>query len=340
MEKKSYDLVDVFKLVGALLIFAMHMSVFGSFGENVQFYGLQLLARWGVPFYFIISSFFLFGKSQNGNITGEQLRHYIKRIFYLYAGWFVLNLPSIFYIRLWDADLASVHTWLKFIKNSITDSTFTGSWYLMSCMFSSFLIYILSKKFSTKTVLAITFVIHIFCALTSAYEGLLPSVSSFLNQYWFRMDSSIVTGSFYFAIGKYIAENRERLLKIRTSHSVIMIVLFYMLYYIEISVLKGLEILGTTDVAFALLPLAFFVAVLCINHSCSIKYARLFRKISIIVYCSQSTVIVASNFARNILGFEHSFIKFIIGSVMMSVCVIIVLFLQQKTKFKWVQYLT
>ncbi|MBR2489426.1 MAG: acyltransferase, partial [Clostridia bacterium] len=337
---KSYDLIDVFKLVGALLIFAMHMSAFGSFGENVQFYGLQLLSRWGVPFYFIISSFFLFGKSKNGNITGEQLCHYIKRIFYLYAVWFVINLPSIFYIRLWGADLTSVRTWLYFIRNSLISSTFTGSWYLMSCMFSSFLIYILSKKLSTKTILAITFLIHIFCALTSAYKGLFPSVTLFIYRHLFGMANSIVTGSFYFAIGKYIAENRERLSRIPTSRSVIMIVLFYMLYYIEIIVLKRLEILGTTDVAFALLPLAFFMAVLCINRSCSIKYTKLFRKISIIVYCSQSTVMLAASLVRKILGFEHSLIRFVIGCVIMAVCVCTVLFLQKKTKFKWVQYLT
>lgn len=53
--------IDLAKLVGSIMIFTMHISAFSDMGGGTQFI-FELLSRWGVPFFFITSSYFLFSE--------------------------------------------------------------------------------------------------------------------------------------------------------------------------------------------------------------------------------------------------------------------------------------
>ena len=83
------------KFIASAFVFSMHFEALNDFG-NANFL-LGLLARWGVPFFFISSAFFLFSKSENGNITKSTLIKYVQRILKLYLFWFVVNLPYVIY---------------------------------------------------------------------------------------------------------------------------------------------------------------------------------------------------------------------------------------------------
>ena len=81
--KRSLGTIDIAKFIGSILIFAMHCVALGDY-EDVQFV-LTVMARWGVPFFFVCSAYLLFSKSEGGNITREQLLHYVSRIDMLYC---------------------------------------------------------------------------------------------------------------------------------------------------------------------------------------------------------------------------------------------------------------
>ena len=83
LEKKHrYDSVDLMKFIGSIMIFTMHLNAFNDY-EIVSFI-FRKMTQWGVPFFFVTSSFFLFSKSENGNISKNILTKYIKRILFLY----------------------------------------------------------------------------------------------------------------------------------------------------------------------------------------------------------------------------------------------------------------
>lgn len=343
MKVKNYDTIDLLKFAASILIFAMHMSAFVDFGEWVNVYCLKLIARFGVPFFFTTSSFFLFSKADGKNITASQLGRYIKRISLLYITYFILNGVWILHSGIGLSNLFSPRAWLVFIQNALFSSTFTGSWYLISCMFSSVIIYLLSKKLSSRSIILITFPVYVFCIFTSAYSGLLPEhILNNIFYYFASPQNSIICGLLYFAIGKYIAEKQKDIdHPINTTPYAVLTLLFFALYYAEITLLDHFHILGGTDAAFMLIPLSYTLTMFCVNSAYRIRGASLMRKASTVIYCSQATVMLVGRFvAIRLLSIRHTFLIFLISSVIMTIGVGMVFLLQKKTNIKWAKYLT
>ena len=335
--KLSFDSIDIAKFIGSILIFAMHCSALGNY-KYAQF-TLEIVARWGVPFFFISSAYFLFRKSVGGNIERKHLLHYLFRIGTLYLCWMIFNLPSIFIVRLYQKDLLAISTWLIFVKNSVLSSTFTGSWYLMSSMFSACLVYWLSKRFHTKTILLFTLPLYLLCVLTSVYKGVLPEqVTNILSFLCFPLN--IFNGCFYFALGKCIYENEVQIKLYLTKYKALMLFLtFYLLYVIEILVTKHFNVFDTTDVAFSTVALSCFLFLLCLQSKLRIKNNVLLRKLSTIIYCCQGNVLIFNGLCKKILG-VHSLIAFMMSCIVVASISIIVFTVQKKGQWKWANYLT
>ena len=333
----SLDSIDVAKFVGSILIFAMHCTAFGDY-KNAQSV-LEIMARWGVSFFFISSSFFIFRKSAGGILERKQLLHYVFRISMLYLWWMIINLPSIYIVRLKHLDLTTVYSWLVFLKNSLLSSTFTGSWYLISCIFSVWLVNWFSKRFKSIIVILLSFPLYLLCVFTSVYKGVLPvQVSRILSILCFPLN--IFNGCFYFAIGKYMSENEAVLNKYLTkTRALVFFVMAYLLFIIEIFVTKHYHVLGTTDVAFSTVALACTLFIFCLQTKIKIKKARLLRRLSIIIYCCQSNVLIINDLCKNKLG-GHSIIAFIISCILVAVVSIVILIIQKRSRWKWVNYLT
>ena len=333
----SLNSIDIAKFLGSIFIFAMHCKALGDYSIAQKI--LEIMARWGVPFFFISSSYFLFRKSAGGNIERKLLSHYLFRIGMLYLCWMIFNLPSVYIIRLYQKDMTAVNTWLAFIKESVLSSTFTGSWYLLSCIFSACLVYWLSKRFRTKRVLLLTFPLYVLSVFTSAYKGALPEhLSGILVKLCFPLN--IFNGCFYFALGKYISENEHVLTKFLTkARALLLFVVFYLLYVIELFVTKHYNLFCSTDVAFTTVALSCALFLVCLQTRISIKNNILLRKLSIIIYCCQSNVLIFNKLCKKMLG-GHSIIAFIFSCIVVTVISIIIFVAQKKSQWKWVKYLT
>ncbi len=332
--KKNYDIIDIVKFIASLCVFLMHSNIFYSLSGDLQFYGVELIARWGVPFFFTISAYFLFSRATNGNITKEQLLNYIKRLALLYIAWFILNIPSIAY-NLYIRGISNPETWLNFLLNAVISSTFTGSWYLTSSMFSAFLVYLLSKKLSTRYVFIITLILYIFCVVTSTYDRVLS-----LNL-GFTTCTTIISGAIFYALGKIIAENRDNLLKMNKWILLLLVLSLFSVYYLEMTILKVCNVLHTTDTSIILIPFVFFFVLFLLKVNLKIKGSVSFRKASTIIYCSHGTAILISNIiARKFILITHSCFQFLLSSITCAIIVLIILFLDRKNKIKTIKYLT
>lgn len=342
MTERKYDLVDLFKLIASILVFTMHMEALKSLGSDVHFYSIELLSRWGVPFFFITSSFLLFQKSQNGNITKDVLMNYIKRIALLYLVWFIFNLPQVAYYHIIVSGITNVETYLMLAKKLLFSSSFTGSWYLTSSIFSACFVYLLCKKISTKATLIISSVLYMVCILTSAYGRIIPEgVIANINQYFAIPANSIICGCFFFALGKYLAENKHILEKISIKLCVAGVAIFGILYYLEIALAKNSGWLISSDASVFVVPWALFIVFLCLKSNCKLKYSTQMRKLSTVIYCSQGLLMLAAKFiCEIILSITNTLIIYAVGATMVAACCFVVLLLQKKTKFKWCRYLT
>lgn len=339
-ERKKYDAVDIAKFIASLFVFFMHMNAFGDVSEGFQFYGIQMLARWGVPFFFCISSFFLFRDSGGKNITKEKLLKYSKRILMLYLVWFVLNSPYIAY-KLYDSGISNKNTWFVFIRNAILSSTFMGSWYLISSVFSAWFVYFLSKKFSTRNVLIITFIIYLLCVVTSTYSNFIDdNLMSFISKYIGVTCNIVITGCFFFSLGKYISENYGKLMELPKFVCFLGLFFSYALFYFEIILLKNTGNFYVTDASLFLVPIAFFIVILLLKIDVKVKGSAYYRKASTIIYCSQGMVIIAARFISTyLIGNNHSCVVWAIACVEMIAVIATILYLEKKTQSKLIKNL-
>lgn len=337
-QRRNYDTVDLFKFIGSIFIFLMHIKILGD-SQPLSFV-LELLSRWAVPFFFIISSFFLFRKEgDNCNIDKQSLNKYIKRVLSLYIAWFIINLPSIIYLRLIRPGIAQLSTWIAFVKGSILSSSFTGSWYLLSSIVSAFLLFLLSKRFKTITCFFIAIIPHTLCLLTSAYGGLLSDkMAGALT--WLCFPLNIFSSLLYFSLGKIIYEKKEVFLKAQLSVLGLLTVLFTVLYFIEIKLTINKGIYLSSDYALSIIPLAFFLSLFCLKSTLKVQHAKRFRTISTIVYCAQSNVLWAVPFICKCLGITHFYVRGILGLFIMTLIVAIIIFAQRTHKSRFLESLT
>ena len=333
--KKTYQTIDLAKFVASVLVFAMHCNIFRGYGQAELI--PQMLARWGVPFFFICSAFFLFSKGENGSIEKESLKKFISRIAILYSAWLIFNLPSVC-IQLYKSNILSFHTWLRFLRDALLSSTFTGSWYLLSSIFSACFVYALGKKLRTSQILGISFIFYLLCVFTSSYSGILPA--SFLKGLkLFRFPLNIFNGCFYFALGKYFAENINSIKKrFNKSRSLIAFIISYLLFIFEEIMTSHFRINGGTDVAFSTALMAIFMFLFCLQTDINIKNSLLLRKLSIVIYCAQGNVLIFNEVCK--IKLNTPIISFLIRAGVMALISAIVLFVQKQKKLKWAKYLT
>ena len=338
MKTKELPSVDLVKLIGSILIFAMHCRALSDYGRAQ--YALELSARFAVPFFFVSSAYFLFRRGANGSISRSTLVAYLKRIGLLYLLWLVFNLPSVYVLRVRGKDLSQLSVWLVLLKDSLLSSTFVGSWYLLSSLFSAVFIYLLCKKMKTTSAAIISFFIYLLCVASSVYSGLLPKgASDALHD--LRFPLNLFTGCFYYAIGKLLVENETALKQRLTKKlSLSLFVLFYILYIAEILIAKRFNILHTTDAGLFLPFLAASLFTFCLQCNFRLKYGRTYRKFSTVLFCCQSNFLAFKDQLQKVFCLQSSILLFAFGFCCVIVIFCLILSLQKSPRYRWAKYLT
>lgn len=339
---KRYDSCDLMKFIFSILVFGMHINLFRDVSTTAS-HIWRLFAQGGVPFFFISSSFFLFRKQdEDGRIEREALIKYLHRVACLYLVWFIINLPSVAYESVFLKGIGSISTYTFLLKTALLSSTYTGSWFMLSCMFSALVMFTLSKYFNSNKILLITFPLFLCCMLGRMPSELLPAaVERVLSAFMFPLN--IFTGLFYFAIGKFIAEHQERMEKIPLSHSVGLCIGSYALLFAGFFILRHFGFEGWAYVEVFVAPVAFFCFIFAINCDRQIAHSRELRKMSTIIYCSQGNILYSPGVVKRLFHVPelHSMLCFAACCAAEIVVIVIVMYLQKKRRDRaFVRYLT
>ncbi len=288
MERKNnYDAIDFAKFVGSILVISIHSNALNGISPLAGLFVCGGIARLAVPFFFTCSAFFFFKKGTEKEIT----KTYCKRILTLYLSWFVVTLPITVFERFFLSETPFLKSLLSFVQSAFLSSTFSGSWFLTSCVFCAWLFFFVEKrKIPRAVVLIVCAAEYLFCCLSSAYGNLIPKLglsgayeayrTIFLNPY-----TSIIVGVSYFALGKHFAEceKKERfLLSVKSTRVCLSVSL--LLFLGEIYLCGKLSLSRTTDCYLTLFPCAAFLFSLAVRSKAKIKHALLFRKISTVFF--------------------------------------------------------
>lgn len=330
----QYNAIDCFKFIFAILICAMHAGALKSFGETWEAL-LRLFAGYGVPFFCISSAFFLYRK---GN-TFDNIKHFSKRILFLYIIWTILNLPDIvhrMYPFLYDASWLE-RVWILFSRFFLFKSTFVGSWYLKASLFAVWFIYFIKNQ---KVAWIVALALHLFCVLAWK-SGDVLSQNKYLSLYvefFGHPYNSIFTLIPFFLIGKYIIESKM-LERLRRNSMIVLFGVGMIFLLPEYFFYENCGLMWVTNTHFigrVLASAALFVLVLRTPIGISDMSAKYLRKGSIIFFCSNYQIVTIIRF---LLGKESNSLVIFLISVILCVCLqIVIIFLSNKPKFNWLKY--
>ena len=129
MEKRiGYGGIDIFKLIAAFMVVAIHISPLSSFNESLDFYITYVLFRVAVPFFLMVSGYFVLYKVLTYSNGVNILMAFIKKIVVLYLLATLLYIPINLYADSFE-DIKSIGSILKMF---LFDGTFYHLWYMPS----------------------------------------------------------------------------------------------------------------------------------------------------------------------------------------------------------------
>ena len=130
---QSFPSLDHFRLTAALFVVAIHTSPLAFWNETADFWLTRVLARIAVPFFFMVSGYFL----AKGGWRKDKVKRFLLKTFLLYLISIFLYLPLNIY-----AGLPSIG---EMLKRLFLDGTFYHLWYFPAVLTGCLISYGLSR---------------------------------------------------------------------------------------------------------------------------------------------------------------------------------------------------
>ncbi len=168
-QKYYYPAIDRFKLLAAFLVIAIHTSPLTSISPEADYILARVLARVAVPFFFMVTGYFVLPKALEDGAYGLA---YLKRIGLIYLISMALYLPVGIYAGHFKG--AGVISILKMI---FLDGTFYHLWYLPALILGFAVLLPLLRALplpATGTVCGLLYLIGLF---GDSYYGLIGEES-------------------------------------------------------------------------------------------------------------------------------------------------------------------
>lgn len=256
MQSKGYVGIDVFRVIAAMLIVAIHSSPLLSINETADFVFTRIIGRVGVPFFFMATGFFLLPNIIKGQQGGFK-KFMIKGV-KLYGIATLIYLPVLIYKGYFYEDALL----FNIIKDIIFDGTFYHLWYLSAVIMGAGIVTLLLRKYKLGTVFAITFILYVIGVFGDSYYGMIENISiiSWFYDLIFSFSDFTRNGIFfapvYLLLGGMLARQGRQLSK---RSSVLGLMISFTLFAVEGMILQYFDIQRHDSMYFMLLPSMFFL---------------------------------------------------------------------------------
>ena len=117
-EQRGFAVLDDFRLLAALLVVTIHTSPLSTYHETADFLLTRVFARVAVPFFFMVTGYFLAKDGWRGT------QRFWKRTLLLYGAAIVLYIPLNIYMRYMGA-----FSWYGLARSLLFDGTLYHLWY-------------------------------------------------------------------------------------------------------------------------------------------------------------------------------------------------------------------
>ena len=153
--------IEYFRLAAAFLVVAIHCSPLTTYSETADFILTRAVARVAVPFFFMVTGFFVLGRP-------EKLRRFLKRTALLYLACILLYLP----LNLYSGALSGL-TPVGALRELLFEGTFYHLWYFPAVLLGAAIASLLMR---TRAGLGIAAALYVLGLLGDSYWGLISGV--------------------------------------------------------------------------------------------------------------------------------------------------------------------
>jgi len=323
---KYYGMIDVLRLVFAIMVVSIHTMAFQSINENLRIATSMGIARLAVPFFFVVTGYFLYDRI---NLENEP-KSTLKRLLILYVSWVLIEAITLF-PRVIGSFISMGPIFC--IKYLLIIGVTGSLWYISSLIITIFIISPVLKKDKIFLLLFIGFILYIFGMTGDTYFGLFektminPLISGYTSI--FILPQIGVTESILFvtlgaAVNKYKLNekiNKPGLL------SIISIILLL----IEAFVLNKTGIAKDSNMYISAIIAAPLILIWAINYkkNISLKVTKACREYSLGIYCSHQIIMMYIATFVPVL-FANSMIRFICTLIIATIIITIL----RKTRAK------
>jgi serine/alanine racemase len=327
-KQSEFGSLDYFRVIAAFLIVAIHTSPLTSVSETSDFLLTRVIARVAVPFFIMVTGYFVASKFfQKEKVDFSSFHNFVRKTLLLYGVAILIYIPVNLYTGYFNYQL----TIGKLIKDVFFNGTFYHLWYLPAVVLGIYIVYLLSKKFSIYTVLIITSCLYLIGLLGDNYyfivknNNTLNGIYSLLFQLFDYTRNGIFFAPVFLCLGilvkkKYVEDHEKN---IGNSHilrkAVIGFTLSMLLFIVE-GLYLHFNFESRHDSMFLfLIPSMYYLFLLLL----SIKFTanKSLRPISMVIYIIHPFVIIyvrgfAKVIHRESLFIDNSIIHFLSVSIL------------------------
>ena len=349
-EKKSFEGIDLFKFLCAVLVVSIHAAPFGQTGitlNRLLNFGTQhYLARIAVPFFFVSTGFLVFRKQDTNSFSFAAGARAVWKMYRLYLIWTAIYIPLILDKYLPHA-YGSWYGLMLMVKDSIFVGSYTHLWYLNASALALLLVsFLLHKRVKIARILAVSGVFYLLGLLMQSYYGLfrpleaVEAVGKFTNLFMRLIKttrSGLFCGFFFVSLGAYIA---KKPVCISMKQAVIGFACSMALMLAEVVALTYMQWIREYDMYVFLVPAVFFL--FNIAARLNLKQRRIYilmRKMSALVYFIFMMVryIVDRFLGMSFMPGWAWYMRFICVLAVSMLISALIIFLSEKRRFKWLK---
>ena len=158
--------IDFLKFAFSVGIIAIHISFMKNFIPQVYNMTAQGLLRLGVPFFFVVTGYYFYGRIQNNQDT----KNYMKKLIKLFLTFTIIE--SIIYLWAYIWSLNNPIAILLYVFKSLTVGQGGIYWYMSSLILSLLLLRPFWKKGQIKPLLFVGLALYLLTATNDVYGAM------------------------------------------------------------------------------------------------------------------------------------------------------------------------
>ncbi len=205
-EPEGYAGVDLFRLISAFLVVAIHTSPLADITPVGDFVVTSVIARLAVPFFFMTSGFFTVTRYAK---DASALAAFEKRTLLVYLAATAIYLP----VNIRNGYFTQADLLTRLLRDVLFDGTFYHLWYLPAAALGAAIAWALVRRADYPAAFAVTGAVYLVGLFGDSWFGAAePVAAGFYDAVFCLMDRTrVFMAPLFFTMGAFIRDSRRRL---------------------------------------------------------------------------------------------------------------------------------